>query len=40
MERVVELIDEVLSDWENDEVINSVAERVNDMMEERPLFVW
>ena len=40
MIRVVELIDQALSDWENEAALEKVAEKVNDMMEDRPLFVW
>ncbi len=40
MTRVVELIDEALSNWENESVLEKVAEAVNEMMEDRPLFVW
>jgi len=37
---IVDLIDEVLSNIENEEVIESVRDRVNDMMSEFPLFAW
>ena len=40
MTRVVEMIDLALSDWENEAALEKVAEKVNDMMEDRPLFVW
>lgn len=40
MIRVVELIDQALSDWENEAALEKVAEKVNEMMEDRPLFVW
>lgn len=37
---IVQMIDEVISNIENEEVIASVRERVNDMMSERPMFAW
>ncbi len=37
---IVDLIDEVLSDIENEEVIESVRERVNNMMGDFPMFAW
>ncbi|MCW0484339.1 serine hydroxymethyltransferase [Gaoshiqia sediminis] len=37
---IVDLIDEVLSDVENEEVITSVRKRVNAMMKDLPLFAW
>ena len=40
METVVSLIDEVLMNRENEEVIEAVAEKVNDLMGHRPLFVF
>ena len=40
MEQVVELIDEVISDHENEELLQQVAEKVNALMQDRPLFVW
>ncbi len=40
MIRVVELIDQALSNWENEAALEKVAEKVNEMMEDRPLFVW
>ncbi len=40
MERVVDLIDRVLSNHTNEEVIEEVAAAVNDMMGERPIFVF
>ena len=40
METVVALIDEVLMNRENEEVIEAVAEKVNDLMVHRPLFVF
>jgi glycine hydroxymethyltransferase len=38
MVAVVELIDEVIQNFENDEVLEAVAEKVNEMMSHRPLF--
>ncbi len=40
METIVALIDEVIVDHTNEEVIESVADRVNDMMGDRPIFVF
>jgi glycine hydroxymethyltransferase len=40
METVVALIDEVLMNRENEEVIEAVAEKVNELMGHRPLFVF
>jgi glycine hydroxymethyltransferase len=37
---IVELIDEVLSNIENEEVILSVHHRVNELMKNYPLFAW
>ncbi len=38
MEGIVALIDEVIQNYENEEVLESVAKRVNEMMSHRPLF--
>jgi glycine hydroxymethyltransferase len=38
MEIIVELIDEVISNIENEEVINRVGKKVNEMMKPFPLF--
>jgi glycine hydroxymethyltransferase len=40
METIVALIDRVLSDHTNEEVIEAVAEEVDEMMSERPIFVY
>lgn len=40
MERIVDLIDRVLSDHENEEVLAEVRKEVNDMMANYPLFAW
>jgi len=40
MVSVVELIDQVLMDFENEDALDGIASKVNAMMEERPLFVW
>jgi len=40
MAPIVDLIDEVLSDIENEKVIESVKERVNAMMGDFPMFAW
>jgi len=37
---IVDLIDEVLSNVDNEVVIESVRDRVNEMMSEFPLFAW
>ncbi len=38
MNGIVALIDEVITNFENEEVLEAVAEKVNDMMSHRPLF--
>ncbi|MCF6182959.1 serine hydroxymethyltransferase [Lutibacter sp.] len=40
MKTIVDLIDEVIQDFENETMIENVAEKVNEMMENRPLFKW
>lgn len=40
MEIVVDLIDRVLMNINNDEIIEQVADQVNEMMSERPMFVF
>ncbi len=40
METVVALIDRVLTNHTNDDIIEEVADEVNEMMEARPMFVW
>jgi glycine hydroxymethyltransferase len=37
---IVELIDEVITDIENEDKIKSVTKRVNEMMAEFPMFAW
>jgi len=37
---IVDFIDEIISNIENEEVIASVRKRVNDMMQDRPMFAW
>jgi len=37
---IVDLVDEVISNINNESVIDSVRERVNEMMAELPLFSW
>ena len=39
MEQVVELIDEVIRNFEDEAVLEQVAEKVKDLMQDRPLFV-
>lgn len=40
MDRIVNLIDDVLHDPENADVITSVRQKVNAMMKDLPLFAW
>ncbi|MGG5507290.1 MULTISPECIES: serine hydroxymethyltransferase [unclassified Myroides] len=40
MDTIVALIDRVLTDHTNEAVIEEVADQVNEMMAERPMFVW
>jgi glycine hydroxymethyltransferase len=40
MSTIVDLIDEVLSNIEDETVIDNVREKVNEMMSEFPLFAW
>lgn len=40
MGEIVEMIDKVLSDYENEQVIKSVRNKVNSLMEDYPLFAW
>ncbi len=40
MQIIVDLIDEVISNIDNEEVILSVRKRVNTMMKDLPLFAW
>ena len=40
MTQVVQLIDEVILNFENDEILESIAEKVNEMMADRSLFTW
>lgn len=40
METIVGFIDEVINDHTNEEVIEAIADKVNDMMSERPIFVF
>ncbi len=37
---VVDLVDEALNNFENEEVLENIAKRVNTLMQDRPLFVW
>ena len=39
METIVSLIDEVISNYENEDILENVANKVNDMMSKKPLFV-
>lgn len=40
MERIVDMIDRVLSDPDNEQVIAAVRKEVNEMMSKFPLFAW
>ena len=40
METIVDLIDRVLSNATNDELLEEIADEVNDMMSERAIFVY
>ena len=40
MDKIVELIDRVLMDHTNEDVIEEVANEVNEMMSERAMFVF
>jgi len=39
MKTIVDLIDEVISNFENEEVLESIAIKVNNLMKDKPLFV-
>jgi len=38
METIVSLIDEVISNYEDEDILENIANKVNDMMSEKPLF--
>ncbi|AWG26481.1 serine hydroxymethyltransferase [Flavobacterium kingsejongi] len=40
METIVDLIDRVIMDHTNEELLEQIADEVNDMMSERPIFVF
>jgi glycine hydroxymethyltransferase len=40
IETIVDLIDRVLSNATNDELLEEIADEVNDMMSERAIFVY
>ena len=40
METIVALIDKVIQNHTNEDIIEEVADEVNEMMAERPMFVW
>jgi len=40
MPQIVELIDAVLSDYENEKTISAVRGKVNELMKDMPLFAW
>jgi len=37
---IVELIDKVVQNFENDDILEGVANEVNELMSHRPLFIW
>ena len=37
---IVEMIDTILYDVENETLIENTRKKVNDMMQNRPLFAW
>ena len=39
MSQIVKLIDTVICNYENKEILEEVADKVNKMMTERPLFI-
>ena len=39
METIIALIDEVITNWEDEATLEAVAEKVNDLMSNKPLFV-
>jgi glycine hydroxymethyltransferase len=40
MKTIVELIDQVITNHDNDEKLEEIADQVADMMSERPIFVF
>ena len=40
MPEIVSMIDAILSDVENETLIENTRKKVNDMMQNRPLFAW
>ncbi len=40
MQTVADFIDEVINNYQNDELLEEIAERVNEFMEDRPLFAY
>jgi glycine hydroxymethyltransferase len=40
METIVDMIDRVIADHTNEELLEQIADEVNDMMSERPIFVF
>jgi glycine hydroxymethyltransferase len=37
---IVDLIDQIISDIENENLIHVVKKQINTLMENRPLFTW
>ena len=40
MQTVANFIDEVISNYQNEEFLEEIAEKVNDFMKDRPLFTY
>lgn len=40
MESIVDLIDQVICNFEDEEKLEAIAAKVNEMMQDKPLFVW
>ncbi|RUA07228.1 MAG: serine hydroxymethyltransferase [Flavobacteriia bacterium] len=40
MQIIVDLIDEVIANFENEDILKAVSGKVNDLMQDRPLFMW
>ena len=40
MQTIVDLLDEVINNFENEEVLENIAHKVNNLMSDKPLFVW
>ncbi len=40
MQKIVNLMDEAITNFENDEILENLADKVNAMMAQKPLFVF